>query len=110
MCNTVSDCTKVTSSKVFSNLVTKPLRNFLCVRKFVSASMFAQSVCYLSYRIVKSCEFNLVNMLTVDTRRSVSVCRKVCKTILARVSANVYHVSPADVVNKCHNCSTISTL
>ena len=53
--------------------------------------MFTQSVCSPSYSVVKSCKFDLVNDVIVDTRRSVSVCHKVCMSILTSVSANVFH-------------------
>ena len=93
VCKAVSGCTKVPSSKFISNVVAKSLRKFVCVRKFVSVPMFAKSVRNPSYHVVKRCDLN------INTRRSVSVCRKVCKSVLVRVSTNVSHISANDVVN-----------
>ena len=99
VCKAVSGCTKVPSSKFISNVVAKSLRKFVCVRKFVSVPMFAQSVRSPSYRVVKRCDFDLVNKVNINTRRSVSVCRKVRKSVLVSVSTNVFHALPPDVVN-----------
>ena len=60
-CNTVSDSTKVPQSKVISNLTSKFVRKVISVCKFVSVTVFAQSVCSPSYHVVKSCDFDLVN-------------------------------------------------
>ena len=98
VCKAVSGCTKVPSSKFISNVVAKSLRKFVCVRKFVSVPMFAQSVRSPSYRVVKRCYLDLVNKVNINTRRSVSVCRKVRKSVLVSVSTNVFHASPPDVV------------
>ena len=99
VCKAVSGCTKVPSSKFISNVVAKSLRKFVCVRKFVSVPMFAQSVRSPSYRVVKRCYLDLVNKVNINTRRSVSVCRKVRKSVLVSVSTNVFHTSPPGVVN-----------
>ena len=99
MCKAVSSCNKVPSSKFISNVVAKSLRKFVCVRKFVSVPMFAQSVRSPSYRVVKRCDFDFVNKVIINTRRSVSVCQKVCKFVLINVSTNVFHASPPGVVN-----------
>ena len=99
MCKAVSGCTKVPSSKFISNVVAKSLRKFVCVRKFVSVPMFAQSVRSPSYRVVKRCDFDFVNKVIINTRRSVSVCQKVCKFVLINVSTNVFHASLPGVVN-----------
>ena len=99
VCKAVSGCTKVPSSKFISNVVAKSLRKFVCVRKFVSVPMFAQSVRSPSYRVVKRCYLDLVNKVNINTRRSVSVCRKVRKSVLVSVSTNVSHTSAPDVVN-----------
>ena len=58
--------------------------------------MFAQSVCSPSYCVVKRCDFDLVNKIIIHPRRSVSVCCKVCKSVLVNVSNNVFHVSAPD--------------
>ena len=100
VCKAVSGCTKVPSSKFISNVVAKSLRKFVCVRKFVSVPVFAQSVRSPSYRVVKRCDFDFVNKVIINTRRSVSVCRKVRKSVLVSVSTNVFHASPPDVVNE----------
>ena len=84
VCKAVSGCTKVPSSKFISNVVAKSLRKFACVRKFVSVPMFAQSVRSPSYRVVKRCYLDLVNKVNINTRRSVSVCRKVGKPALVK--------------------------
>ena len=60
--------------------------------------MFAQSVRSPSYRVVRY-DFDFVNKVIINTRRSVSVCRKVCKFVLISVSTNVFHASPSGVVN-----------
>ena len=99
MCKGISGCTKVPSSKFIRNVVAKSLRKFVCVRKFVSVPVFAQSVRSPSYRVVKRCDFDFVNKVIINTRRSVSVCRKVRKSVLVSVSTNVFHASPPDVVN-----------
>ena len=99
MCKAVSGCTKVPSSKFISNVVAKSLCKFVFVRKFVSAPTFAQSVRSPSYRVVKRCDFDLVNKVNINTRCSVSVCRKVRKSALVSVSTNVFHTSTPDVVN-----------
>ena len=57
VCKAVSGCTKVPSSKFISNVVAKSLRKFVCVRKFVSIPMFAQSVRIPSYRVVNRSDF-----------------------------------------------------
>ena len=61
VCKAVSGCTKVPSSKFISNVVAKSLRKFVCVRKFVSVPMFAQSVRSPSYRVAKRYDFDFVN-------------------------------------------------
>ena len=73
VCKAVSGCTKVPSIKSISNVVGKYLRKFVCVCNFVSVPMFAQSVHSPSYRVVKRCEFDFVNKVIINTRRSVSV-------------------------------------
>ena len=60
--------------------------------------MFAQTVRNPSYRVVKRCTFDLVNNLNINTRRSVSACRKVRKSVSVSVSTNVFHTSAPDVV------------
>ena len=95
----VSGCTKVPSSKFISNVLAKSLRKFICVRKFVIVPMFAQSVRSPSYHVVKRCDFDSVNKVVINTRRSVSVCRKVRKSALVSVSTNLFHASPPEVVN-----------
>ena len=99
MCKAVSGCTKALSSKFISNVVAKSLRKFVFVRKFVSVPMFAQSVRSPSYRVVKRCDFDLVNKININTRCSVSVCRKVRMSALVSVSTNVFHTPTPDVVN-----------
>ena len=99
VCKAVSGCTKVPSSKFISNVVAKSLRKFACVSKFVSVPMFVQSVRSPSYRAVKRCDFDLVNKVNINTRRSVSVCRKVWKSVIVSVSTNVFHTSAPDIVN-----------
>ena len=79
VCKVASSCPKVPPSKFISNVVAKSLRKFVCVRKFVSVPKFAQSVRRPTYRIVKRCDFDFVN--------------------LANVSTNVFHASAPDVVN-----------
>ena len=98
VCKAVSGCTKVPSSKFITN-VAKSLRKFVCVHKFINVPVCAQSVHSPSCRVVKRREFDLVNQVNINTRRSVSVCRKVCKSVLVRVSTNVSHISANDVVN-----------
>ena len=61
MCKAVSDCTKVPSSKIISNVVAKSPGKFVWVRKFVSVPMFVQIVRSPSYPVVKRCDFDLVN-------------------------------------------------
>ena len=61
--------------------------------------MFAQSVGSPSYRVIKMCDFDFVNKVIINNRRSVSVCRKVRKSVLVSVSTNVCHASTPDVVN-----------
>ena len=61
VCKAVSSCNKVPSSKFISNVVAKSLRKFVCVRKFVSVPMFAQSVRSPSYRVAKRYDFDFVN-------------------------------------------------
>ena len=61
--------------------------------------MFAQSVCSPTYRVVKRCDFDLVNKANIRTRCSVSVCLKVRKSVLVSVSTNVFHTLAPDVVN-----------
>ena len=53
VCKAVSGCIKVLSSKFISNAVVKSLRKFVCVCKFVSVPMFAQSLHSSSYPVVK---------------------------------------------------------
>ena len=60
MCKAVSGGTKVPSSKFINNVVAKSLHKFVCVRKFVRVSIFAQSVRSPSYCVVKRCDFDLV--------------------------------------------------
>ena len=90
MCKAVSGCTKVPSSKFISNVIAKSLRKFVFVRKFVSVHIFAQSV-RSTYRVVKRCDFDLVNKVNINTRCSVSVCRKVRKSVLVSVSNNIFN-------------------
>ena len=52
-----------------------------------------------SYCIVKRCDFHLVNKVIIKTRCSVSICRKVHKSVLVSVSINIFHASPHCVVN-----------
>ena len=107
VCKTVSGCTKVPSSKFISNVV-KSRCKFVCVCKFVSVPMFAQSICSPSYRgvkrcdfdfankviintrcsvsVVKRCDFDCANKVIINTRHSVSVCCKVRKSVLVSVS------------------------
>ena len=99
MCKGVSGGTKVPSSKFISNIVAKSLRKFVCVRKFVRVSIFAQSVCSPSYRIVKRCDFDLVNKVNINAGCSVSACRKVRKSVLVSVCTNLFHTPAPDVVN-----------
>ena len=99
VCKAVSGCTKVPPSKLISNVVAKSLRKFVFARKFVTVPMFAQSVRSPSYRVVKRCDFDLVNKVNINTRCSVSVCRKVRKSVLVSVSTNVFHTPTPDVVN-----------
>ena len=61
--------------------------------------MFTQSVCSPTYRVVKRCDFDLVNKANIRTRCSVSVCLKVRKSALVSVSTNVFHTLASDVVN-----------
>ena len=61
------------SSKFISNVVAKSFRKFVCVCKFVSVPMFAQSVRSPSYHVVKRCDFDLINKVNINTSRSVSV-------------------------------------
>ena len=99
VCKAVYGCTKVLSSKFSSNVVAKSLRKFVFVCKFVSVPIFAQSVHSPSYPVVKRCDFDLVNKVNFNTRCSVSVCRKICKSVLVSVSTNVFHTPAHDVVN-----------
>ena len=99
VCKAVSGCTKVPPSTFISNVVAKTLRKFVCVRKFVSVPMFAQSVLSPSYRAVKRFDFDFVNKVIINTRRSDSVCRKVRTSVLVSVSTNVFHSSLSDAVN-----------
>ena len=71
--NTVSDCTKVQSSKVIGNLVAKSIPKFVCVRKFVSIPMFDQNVRNTSYQVVKKYDFEFVIKVIVDTKCPASV-------------------------------------
>ena len=80
----VSGCTKVSSSKFISNVVAESLCKFVFVRKFISVPIFAQNVRSPSYRVVKRCDFNLVNKVNINNRCSVSVCRKVRKSVLVK--------------------------
>ena len=95
----VSGSTKVPSSKFISTVVAKSLCKFVFVHKFVSLPIFAQSVRSPSYRVVKRCDFDLVNKVNINTRCSVSVCRKVRKSVLVSVSTNFFHTPTPDVVN-----------
>ena len=52
VCKAVSGCTEVPSSKIISNVFAKCPRRFVCVCKFVSVTMFAQSVRSPSYRVI----------------------------------------------------------
>ena len=99
MWKTVSDCTKVLSSKFISNVVAKSLQKCVCVHKFVSVLIFVQSVGSPSYRVVERCNFDLVNKVIINTRHSVSVCPKVRKYVLVSVPTNIFHASAPDVVN-----------
>ena len=80
---------KVLSSKVIGNLVAKSVRKFVYVGKLFSVLMFAQNVRSSFYRVVKRYEFELVIKLIVDNMRSVSVCRKVFKSVLANPASDV---------------------
>ena len=99
MCKAVSGGTKVPPSKFINNVVAKSLHKFVCDRKFVRVSIFAQSVRSPSYRVVKRCDFDLVNKVNINTRCSVIACRKVRKSVLVNVSTNVFHTPAPDVVN-----------
>ena len=99
VCKAVCGCTKVPPSKFISNAVTKSLRKFVFVCKFVSVPMFAQSIHSPSYRVVKRSDFDLFIKVNINTRCSVSVCRKVRKSVLVSVSTNVFHTPAPDVVN-----------
>ena len=99
VCKAVPGCTKVPSSKFISNVVAKSLCKFVSVSKFVSVPTFAQSVRSPSYRVVKRCDFDLVNKVNINTRCSVIACRKVRKSVLVNVSTNVFHTPAPDVVN-----------
>ena len=98
VCKAVSGYTKVPSSKFISNVVAKSLPKFVFVCKFVSVLIFAQSFHSPSYRVVKRCDFDLVNKLNINTRCSVSVCHKVRKSVLVSVSTNVFHTPAPDVI------------
>ena len=76
VCKTVSGCTKVPSSEFISSNVVKSLCKFVCVCKFVSVPMFAQSICSPSYRVVKRCDFDFANKVIINTRHSVSVVKR----------------------------------
>ena len=80
----VSGSTKVSSSNFISNVDAESLCKFVFVRKFISVPIFAQNARSPYYRVV---------------RCSVSVCRKVRKSVLASVSTNVFHTPALDVVN-----------
>ena len=110
VCKAVSGCTKVPSIKFISNVVAKSLRKFVCIRKFVSVPMFAQSICSPSYRVVKRCDFDLVNKVNINTRCSVSVCRKVGKSVFVSVSTNVFHTSAPDVSKSVLSVSAVSLI
>ena len=99
VCKAVSGCTKVSSGTFISDVIAKSFRKFVCVRKFVSVPMYAQSVHSPSDRLVRRCDFDFVNKIIINTRRSVSVCCKVHKSVLVSVSTNVFPASPPDVVN-----------
>ena len=99
VCKAVPGCTKVRSSKFISNVVAKSLRKFVFVCKFVSVPIFAQSVHSPSYRVVKRCEFDLVNKVNINTLYTVSVCCKVHKSVLVSVSTNVFDTRAPDAVN-----------
>ena len=95
----VSGWTEVPSSKFINNVIAKSCSKFVCVCKFVSVPMFAQSVCSPSYCAVKRCDFDFVSKVIINTRCSVSVCHKVRKSVLVSVFPNVFHASQPDVVN-----------
>ena len=97
VCKAVSGWTKVPSSKFISNVVAKSLRKFVFVCRFISVPIFAQSARSPSYPVVKRCDFDLVNKVNINTRCSVSVCRKVRKSVLVSVSTNVFN-TPAPYV------------
>ena len=99
MSKTVSGCIKVLPRKFISNVVAKYVRKFVSVCKFVSVHMFAQSLRSPSYRVLKRYDFNLVNKVIFNTKRSVSVCRKVRKSVLFRVSTSIFHALRLDAVN-----------
>ena len=52
-CRLLSNCAKVSSSKLIGNFVAKSVCKFVCVRKFIIAPTFDQNVCS-SYRVVKT--------------------------------------------------------
>ena len=99
MSKTVSGCIKVLPRKFISNVVAKYVRKFVSVCKFVSVHMFAQSLRSPSYRVLKRYDFNLVNKVIFNTKRSVSACRKVRKSVLFRVSTSIFHALRLDAVN-----------
>ena len=95
----VSGSTKVSSSKFISNVDAGSLCKFVFVRQFISAPIFAQNSRSPYYHVAKRCDFNLVNKVNINSRCSVSVCRKVRKSVLASRSTNVFHTPAPDVVN-----------
>ena len=90
--------TKVRSSTITSNVVAIYFCKPVCVCRFVSVRMFTKSIRGSSC-VRKKCDFYLVSQVIIDNKCSVSVCHKVCKSILANVSTNLFHVSSPDVVN-----------
>ena len=90
--------TKVPSSTIISNVVAIYFCKPVCVCRFVSVPMFTKSIRGSSC-VRKKCDFYLVSQVIIDNKCSVKVCRKVCKSILANLSTNLFHVSSPDVVN-----------
>ena len=99
VCKAVSGCTKVPSGTFISDVIAKSFRKSVCVRKFVSVPMYAQSIHSPSDLLVRRCDFDFVNKIIINTRRSVSVCCKVYKSVLVSVSTNVFPASPPDVTS-----------
>ena len=90
--------TKVPSSVIISNVVATYFCKLVFVCRFVRVPKFTKSICGPSC-VRKKCDFYLVSQVIIDNKCSVSVCHKVCKSILANVSSNLFHASPPDVVN-----------